>query len=157
MQHFCYSPLPIQEYRLTSIDNCEVARIMELEPEQSAAVWNLFWLSLPAVDALPIYGKQDDWYRHYQPTQGCHKAIVTDALADEALFRKLLMHPKSFIDFFHREDPWPYECFQTLGGEAWVKLVLSRAELAAKRLQDEETASWTGMNNVINMFRKSSA
>lgn len=150
MTPYRYSPLPIEEYKIESIEGaCEVGQIMGLE--QATAVWNLFWLSLPAVDALPVHGKKLDWYRHYQPTQGACKAIVTDALADEALFRKLTMHPKTFVDFFHREDPWPYDCFEALGGDAWVQTVLVRARQAADRL-DAEQATWTGMTNVVNLF-----
>lgn len=156
MTNYRYSPLPIEDYRVTSIPDCEVSQIMALEHSQSQAVWNLFWLSLPAVDALPEHGGSPDWYRHYQPTTGSCRAIVADALADEALYRKLLMHPTAFIDFFHREDPWPYECFETLGGDLWVTTVLKRAGQAEARMRQEQS-TWTGFSNVYNMFGRPAA
>ena len=52
---------------------------MSLPKEQATAVWNLLWLSVPAVDALPEHGKTAAWYRHYQPMPGAARAFAADA------------------------------------------------------------------------------
>lgn len=129
-----YSPFDILDYRITSLDRCEVSGIMSLPRERSIAVWNLMWLSLPSVDALPVHGRTPAWFKHYQPTPGAARAITADAIADEALFRKLQLHPTRFIAFFERENHGIYDCYETLGGEVWVKTVIERAEASARRM-----------------------
>lgn len=152
---YCYSPLAIEKYRITSLDRCEVSGIMSLPRERSIAVWNLLWLSVPLVDALPIHGKTPAWFKHYQPTPGAARAITADAIADEALFRKLQMHPAKFVTFFERENHGIYDCYEALGGERWVQTVLSRAREAANRMtlaQFPAGAGGSGFDNILALF-----
>lgn len=135
MLPFVYSPLEITEYRITALGDCSISQVMRLPHLQSTAVWNLTWLSTPALDSLPIYGKTPQWFKHYSPPElGVNLAVTSDAIEDEALFRKLLLHPRRFIDFFEREDHSIYDSYDALGGDLWVKTVLERAEMAVKRI-----------------------
>lgn len=125
---FRYSPLPIDQYRVVSLPTCEVA-IVQGHPKRDA-IWNLFWLSVPALDHLPGTGR--DWWKHYKPVHGALSAVIRDVLDDEVLFRKLLLHPSRFIEWFERDDHSVYECYEVIG-TPWVDTVLVRAEEAATR------------------------
>lgn len=149
----CYSPLPIEEYKITGLQVCEISAIMELPEDRRVAVWNLFWLSLPAVDSLPIHGKTPKWFKHYNPTLGASTAICADAVGDEAMLQKLQLHPLRFLDFFERQDPWIYDCYGTLGGEAWVATVTDRAKMAAARLATLEMQA-TPIDNVFSIRKR---
>lgn len=150
-----YSPLPISEYLLTRLPACEVSSIMNLPDQESLAVWNLFWLSVPALDVLPDHGGKSDWYKHYMPVPGAIRTITADAIADEAMFRKLLMHPTRFINFFEREDHSIYSSYDALGGETWVHTVLARAAVAEARMRGAlPPLGGSGFGNVIALFGK---
>ena len=156
MEPYCYSPLPIEEYRIISMPICEASAIMQLGDTDTQSVWNLFWLSIPAVDVLPVYGKKKSWFKHYAVVDGAMRAIVADAVADEALARKLRMHPSRFIEFFEREDHSIHDCYEALGGARWVRTVLERAERARRRmsgvvLPDLGTAR-SGYDMVMSLF-----
>lgn len=134
---YCYSPLDIADYRITSMPACEVSGMMKLPPDQATPVWNLAWLSLPSLDALPVHGKTPNWFKHYVPTAGASRAIIADAIADDVMFRKLVMHPSRFLAWFERENHGIYDCYEALGGDKWVMTVLERATLSAKRMAEE--------------------
>lgn len=140
METYCYSPLPTAEYRITALPTCEVNEIIKMAQPEATALWNLFWLSLPAVDVLPVHGKSALWSKHYLPRIGANRAITLDAIGDEATFRKLQMHPLRFLRFFEREDHSSFMCYDALGGDAWVQNVLARAEAAAARMASEVPA-----------------
>lgn len=153
---FCFSPLPIADYQITSLGGCEVSGIMSLPADQSLAVWNLMWLSLPTVDSLPVHGSTPQWFKHYSPTAGAARAITADAIADEALFRKLRMHPTRFLTFFERENHSIYDCYAALGGERWVRTVMTRAHEAALRMAHMPTSTpLSGLDNVLALFHAS--
>lgn len=149
----CYSPFPIEDYRITSLKVCEITSIIDLPQDRRDAVWNLFWLSLPMVDSLPIHGKTATWFKHYNPVLGASKAICADAIADEALFQKLQMHPLRFLDFFERQDPWIYDCYEALGGDAWVATVVERAKASALRLAALEMQA-APIHNVFSIRKR---
>lgn len=136
-----YSPLEISEYRITSLDLCEVSAIMKLKKEHSTAVWNLFWLSVSDLDVLPVAGKTPNWYKQYAPTPGALRAVTADAIdVDEALSLKLLLHPTRFISFFERQNHGTYDCYEALGGGKWVETVLKRAAMSAKNMASNLSA-----------------
>jgi hypothetical protein len=137
MHDYRYSPLDILEYRVTALSTCEVNEISKCRGQHLTALWNLFWLSTPTIDALPIHGKTAKWFKHYLPTPGACRAITADAIADEALYRKLQLHPTRFLAFFEREDHSIYDCYNALGGDVWVQNVITRAESAALRMAYE--------------------
>ena len=134
LKSYRYSPFDMLEYRITSLPECEITSIMSLPQEQATAVWNLLWLSRPDLDALPEHGSSPDWHKHYMPVPGTSRAITADAIADEAMLRKLQLHPTSFLAFFEREDHSVYDCYTALGGEAWVTTVTERAKASARRM-----------------------
>lgn len=136
MDPYVYSPLEPSEYRITNLDRCEVSEILAMEPSVALATWNLFWMSTPAVDALPQSGA--NWWRVYKPVDQALFTMATDVLEDEVLFRKLLMHPRAFTAWFEREDHSIYDTFDLLG-RAWADTVLMRANAAAMRMAIGET------------------
>lgn len=104
--------------------------------EQAPAVWNLFWMSVSALDVLPSAGK--NWTKLYHPKDGALKAIIRDVTDDEALFRSLTRHPEDFAAWFRRQDPTIFDCFEVFGGMSWVSTVLQRAADAATRIVAED-------------------
>lgn len=119
--------------------------VASLTPPDDVVVWNLFWLSVPALDSLPIFGKRPDWAKHYTPVEGALKAIVADAVDDdEVLRRKLQLHPQRFIEWFEREDHSIYDSYYALNGETWVSTVLARSKEAAARIDAAVVASRKG-------------
>ncbi len=125
-----YSPLPIEAYRLQGIPRDEIGAILDME--EAPAIWNLFWLSVPMLDFLPDAGPK--WWTVYSPEPGACAALTKDVLYDEVLYRKLMMHPLAFIDWFERADHMEFGAYEALGGAAWVETVLCRAGFAADRL-----------------------
>lgn len=129
-KRYCYSPHPMERYLLHGVKDDEVSAIMQLD--RSVAVWNLFWLSVPGLDNLPGSGRR--WHKVYKPVENALATIVTDVLEDEVLYRKLMMHPEQFYDWFEREDHTIFDCHEVLGGDIWVETVLTRAQAAIDRL-----------------------
>lgn len=129
-----YSPRPILDYKLVGIPTDEISVI--LGGERREAVWNLFWLSLPTLDNVPDAGH--DWWRKHSPIVGALGSIIADVTEDEVLYRKLLMHPFTFCEWFEREDHTIYDTYVALDGDAWVTSVLKRAEASAARMTVED-------------------
>ena len=125
-----YSPAPIDDYFVPTLDRCEARGITRLDEITAKAVWNLFWLSNPCIDSMPLLGQH--WWKEYRPTRGLAAAVTADVMDDEALFRKLLLPPHRFVDFFEREDPTTYHTYEILG-DAWQPMVVDRAKQAAAR------------------------
>jgi len=140
---FRYSPLQIENYRLPGMKTCEVRSIEEMPEPDKAAVWNLFWLSIPDIDTVPGSGKR--WFKTYTPVAGATGAIVRDVLAgiradaleDPVMYYKVRLHPRRFIEWFEREDHTIYDSYYVLGGPKWVSTVLTRAERAKAHLLEE--------------------
>ena len=134
---YIYSPLPIEAYFLPGLDDmCEAGTIAKLERSQS--IWNLFWLSKPALDLLP--GCKGRWSDHYRSTMGDAAAVVSDVMLDEVLHRKLLMHPTRFVAWFETTDSAVYSAYDAMGELAWRSVVMDRARLAAQRIAGEDPA-----------------
>ena len=141
-----YSPKPIDAYRLHGVKGGgEAGAIADLERAQ--AVWNIFWLSVPALDALPDSGP--GWYKVYSPIKDAARCFVADVMFDEVLYRKLCMHPVMFASWFEREDQTIYDAYDILGERAWVDRVLVRAHQSAHRMA-METPALTTRGTVIH-------
>jgi len=155
MEPFRYSPLPMRDYLITSLPECEVSALMSMpNKKHQAAVWNLSWLSLPTLDALPTWGHTPRWFIHYMPISGAFRAITTDAVGDDVLMSKLLMSPRSFVSWFEREEQSRYECFDALGGMKWVETVLGRATEAMTRSANDQVVPAVLPSNVFHINRK---
>ena len=152
--NYRYSPLPIDEYKIAVIPSCEVRTVDALDEPDRTSVWNLYWLSVPELDALPIYRKSLDWHRHYQPVDDACAAVISDAMLDEHLGRILRLHPTRFLLAFQIDNHKQYETYDLLGGQAWVDTVLSRAAQAARRMASEVPAL---QHSNIYSFRGSKA
>ena len=64
--------------------------------------------------------------------------------------------PVSQVVFFENEDHSIFDCYNAIGGEAWVKTVLDRAYEAEKRVMVESLAvakSGGGLSNVLDLFK----
>ena len=132
-QPYTYSEFATCDYRISTLDRCEIRMIEALGGDAAVATWNLFWLSSPGVDYLP--GAGAGWWTSYTPNPAATQAIVRDAVEDEVLFRKLLMHPLRFQQWFEDEpDHSIYDSYDALGGDDWVKTVLRRAGEAIVRI-----------------------
>lgn len=145
-----YSPRPIIDYKLYGIKTDEVSVIMG--GDRREAVWNLFWLSLPTLDTVP--GAGAEWWRKHSPIVGALSSIVSDVTEDEVLYRKLMMHPFTFAEWFEREDHTIYDTYVALGGSAWPTTVLKRAEDAAARMTLEDPPVRVQGNVITVNFRR---
>lgn len=148
---YTYSPLPIKAYRAKGVRQSEVDTL--IGDEREAAAWNLFWLSTPTIDFIPRLGA--NWWKSHQPMINGLAAVISDVYNDELIYRKLMMHPQSFHDWFEREeDKTLYDCYEKLGGDLWVRNVLERShEAAERRLMLQPPITFDG--NVLHVnFRK---
>jgi hypothetical protein len=143
---FEYAPLKRQMYELEGLAQCEVSEIGKLE--KGNAVWNLFWLSTPTIDSVPGSGLL--WWKQYEPIPNAAMVITADVLGEEVLYRKLLMHPHAFMDWFSREDLSIYDSYSALGGDAWREVVLNRASTAVDRLRVSAETVLSRNSNVIH-------
>lgn len=127
---YLYSPLPMREYRLQGLDADEVSVI-----EQSGAVlpiWNLFWLSNPKLDLIPLHG--DRWWSVYRPDAAVLSSCIRDSYNDSTLCQVIVDHPYVFLPWFETQVHQDYHSYEVLGGKRWVELVMTRAEEAGSRL-----------------------
>lgn len=129
MQVCLYSPLPVESYFIKALPN-DTIRISQLM-EEGEALWNLMWLSHPALDALP--GAGDKWYDKYVAKPGLFPACVLDVNEYETLNAMLREHPAKFAAWFAKEDHKPWHTY-AVGGDEWVTTVLARADEAALRI-----------------------
>ena len=131
MNEYVYSPLSIEAYFIPGLNGkCEAGSISTLD--RGTAVWNLFWMSTPGIDAIPEHGEK--WFNYYRATERAASGITADVMLDETLYRKLCMHPQTFSAWFSREDHSIYDAYDLLGEQDWVDNVLQRAEAASRRL-----------------------
>lgn len=126
-----YSPHPPSEYILEGMPRCEVS-VMLMQP-RGYAIWNLFWMSVPGIDA--VIGTGINWHKVYEATQGLYAAIEADVREDEKLHRYLTKHPSNFGAWFKDEDASIFDTYEVLG-DAWAETVLQRATMAAARLDN---------------------
>jgi len=126
-----YSPLPRHMYELQGAEDCDVRAIGRLE--RSTAIWNLYWMSVPALDLIP--GSGADWWKVYSPAADVAATLASDVMDDEVFFRKLTMHPQSFGAWFEREDLTIFDAYPLMGCENWRTIVMARAQEAMERMR----------------------
>lgn len=125
-----YSPKPIEDYFIEMQSYCGIRRIAENE-QCSQEIWNLYWLSDPITDALPgFYGPLTNLLKVSERVT----AVTQDVLEDYHLAQALSWSPSRFLDWFCREDPTIYDCYEAFGPD-WVETVKLRAIQAAERLE----------------------
>lgn len=127
----------MESYRLVGVPNDEVHFIMtQVAKQYRDAVWNLLWLSVPDIDVLVGAGAEAP--KLYVPHPSALAAVVSDVIEDEVLYRKVMMHPDAFLDWFERESDYSiFDCYEPLGCTRWVETVTERADMAAKRITSE--------------------
>lgn len=145
-----YSPHPMSAYQIKSLSNCEVRVIQQ--NERAEAVWNLFWMSVPSLDHLPTAGF--GWWKLYQPMKGALAAIIVDVMNDEVLYRKLMMPPAAFIQWFERDDHSVYES-QEVFGKDWHETVLARADDAMHRCAKQVPQVYADKNGIRIVYNPS--
>jgi len=128
-KQYLYSPFPIEAYHLTGMPQDEARVIGGIK--NRLPYWNMFFLSVPALDHLP--GSGADWWRQYTPVSGACPAIMEDVREDDVMIRKLVMHPDNFAEWWERQDHSIYEAYYLLGEDDWAATVLRRAKAAAVR------------------------
>ena len=129
-----YSPKPIEEYLEASEHLGSIKSIAEQET-CSEAMWNLYWLSEQQLDNL--LDRDKPWWESYKVNEGLLVAVIQDVLEDYHLAQALSWSPSRFLDWFCREDPTIYDCYDVLG-PGWVETVKLRAIEAAERLGERE-------------------
>ena len=136
MHPYCYSPIPIENYRIKALEACEASFIISQGPKIAGPLWNLFWLSVPSIDKLAEHASSERWFLHYRATDKALLALRREVRNDPVLELKLNLHPNRFLEWFKRED---HEgCYDSayfeLGGQEWVETVKRRAAEAAQRI-----------------------
>lgn len=146
MNSMRYSPEPVEAYFLQGMDQkCEAGSISKLA--RAAAVWNLFWLSVPKIDLVPSSGTK--WVNTYMPINGVAASITADVMLDEALYRKLGMHPLRFANWFKDQDHSVFDVYGLLGEQEWVDTVIVRAHQSSARM----ASSGVGLKNFGNVIQ----
>lgn len=131
---FRYSPLPLTSYQPPDSALCGLQEIRE--SPQSAAIWNLFWLTCPEVDTLA--GAGPGWAKHYRPMPDVLAAVVADVTLDEVLFRRVMSRPEKFAAWWCRQDYSIFDTYYYLGPK-WPVTVLERAHDAITRMKPERS------------------
>lgn len=126
-----YSPKPIEAYFIKGRKLCPVKGVADME-QCSDETWNLYWLSEPNLDALPEF--KGNWVETHHISAHKATAVTTDVLEDYHLAQALSWSPSRFLDWFCREDPTIYDCYEAFGS-GWVETVKRRAMEAAERLE----------------------
>lgn len=147
---YVYSPFPPSSYRLVGMKMDEVTVIQDID--RSDAIWNMFWMSVPQLDHIPQAGAR--WSKAYSPRPRALATIVTDVNDDEVLYRKLLMHPVAFAEWWEREDHTIYDAYGVCGEADWVQTVLTRADAAARRLLAQQPRTKVNGNVIEVNFRR---
>lgn len=129
-----YSPKPIEDYIEVSEHLGSIRGIAE-QGMCSCEMWNLYWLSEPQLDGL--LDKEKPWWESYQVNEALLVAVTRDVLEDYHLAQALSWSPSRFLDWFCREDPTIYDCYEVFG-PGWVETVKRRAMEAAERLGERE-------------------
>ena len=148
-----FAPYKINEYFLDLRGHrCEVATIAAESPELCVPLWNLFWLSNPALDKVP--GAGANWWRSYSPVRGLLKAIIHDVADDSTLEHALTQHPEAFLDWWGDQRHDVFATHEILG-DSWIDIVTSRAQAASDRMLDSApTVTAVGNVLVLSDFRQ---
>jgi len=122
---FTYSPRPAEDYIIKSQPICE-ARVAIRSPFP-VPIWNLFWLSVPALDKLP--GSGLNWWVSYDIVPGGLTAAIRDVV-NFPLLRLMLM--KSPLDFgaWWKSSTVTHLNGYPVFGDTWKKTVADRARSA---------------------------
>jgi hypothetical protein len=88
------------DYQIVGV-RADVVSWIAREP-LAAAIWNLYWLSEPQLDALPGAGMR--WINRFRPQAGGLAAVIRDVNQDPLLARKLQEPPGQFLSWFETED-----------------------------------------------------
>lgn len=127
-----YSPRPIESYfRETHTDGCPIRGIAGQEC-CSDEMWNLYWLSVPELEGTNY--TKDGWITVGLKYKEPYVSVSRDVLEDYHLAQALSWSPSRFLDWFCREDPTIYDCYEAFGS-GWVETVKRRAMEAAERLE----------------------
>ena len=145
-----YSPRPIEDYIEVSEHLGSIRGIAE-QDMCSCEMWNLYWLSEPQLDGL--LDKEKPWWESYQVNEALLVAVTQDVLEDYQLAQALSWSPSRFLDWFCREDPTIYDCYDVFG-PGWVETVKRRAIEAAERLGEREAYVPLPSNVVQGNFGK---
>ena len=124
-----YSPHPLENYFIPGVERCEFRAMAESHAD-GLAVWNLFWLSYPRVDAL-IGSTPGNWFRKYKHWPDLTGAIIRDARFDDRMNYMLRQPVSRFHAWFCNERDYTiYDCYAVMGPQ-WVDNVAQRSNDAA--------------------------
>jgi hypothetical protein len=134
------------DYQIVGV-RADVVSWIAREP-LAAAIWNLYWLSEPQLDALPGAGMR--WINRFRPQAGGLAAVIRDVNQDPLLARKLREPPGQFLSWFETEDATIFDSHVAFGDD-WPATVVKRAHLAILNTEGRKVVS----GNVVQVnFRR---
>lgn len=127
-----YSPRTPDYYAIPGSDHC-VFRLMHKHGDVQA--WNLYWLTKPGIDMVPIYA--NEWHRYYQPftgeeTRAFYEALDTPILNHLTLATIVAQPPREAIRLLRRATLENTRFYHYMGGEEWRETMLGRLFLAER-------------------------
>lgn len=129
-EEYTYAPLPMASYRIPGARNDEIAVIQGMN--DPIPVWNLFWLSHPGLDSIPVSG--EDWWRYYVPSPPLLRSVILDTNDNDELNYKLVSHPYDFAEWLRSQNPVTWRTFLACGKNHWYEGVIRRADEAGDRM-----------------------
>lgn len=127
-----YAPQTPDFYAIPGVENC-VFRLMQRHGDVQA--WNLYWLSKPGIDMIPIC--REVWDQHYRPFDGEETRAFYEAL-DTPVFQHLTLAtivaqpPCEAIRLLRHAHLERTRFYQLFGGEEWRETLLGRLFLAER-------------------------
>jgi len=134
-----YSPRTPDYYAIPGTDHC-VFRLMHKHGDVQA--WNLYWLTKPGIDLVPIYA--DSWHDYYHPftgeeTRSFYEALDTPVLNNLTLATIVAQPPREAIRLLSMAQLENTRFYQYSGGEQWRATMLGRLFLAERLAGPEVT------------------
>ncbi|MDO6386089.1 MULTISPECIES: hypothetical protein [unclassified Uliginosibacterium] len=146
-----YAPRSPEYYAIPGTEHC-IFRLMY--KYQDAVAWNLYWLTKPQTDLIPLHPQ--DWHRYYesfsgQETRAFYDALDTVVLNSMTLATIMARPPREAIRLLRGAHLERTRFYQLAGGEAWRSTLLGRLFLA-ERLSDSHNSSGNAGNVVLADF-----
>jgi hypothetical protein len=127
-----YAPRTPDYYALPGVEQC-VFRVMQ--KFEDAQAWNLYWLSHPETDLIPV--RAESWRDHYHPlnnkqTRAFYEALETPVLNKMTLSSIITRAPRDAMRLLARADLAKTRLYELMGGETWREMMLGRLFLAER-------------------------
>jgi hypothetical protein len=144
-----YAPRTPDYYALPDMEHC-IFRVMH--KYNDAQAWNLYWLSQPQTDLIPL--NRDNWREYYQSfngiqTRAFYQALETRVLNQMTLANIMACPPREAIRLLGRAHLSRTVFYDMIGGEAWREQMLGRLFLS-ERLSTMQPTRESGHGEVVH-------